>query len=151
MVPEARRAPGLVGMRTSAAAAGSCYGPVLVPEMNRRSAMLTFGIGALAAAIPAPKARAYPSRPALPPTAPAPGAQSGGFLFHDEFDGPAGSAPDPSRWTVSSNRTPIKDPVGFDRPEFWGSTATVGKTCSSTANPISFCAPPKMATRTSAA
>jgi hypothetical protein len=33
-----------------------CYRPVLVPEMNRRSAMLTFGIGALAAAIPAAKA-----------------------------------------------------------------------------------------------
>jgi hypothetical protein len=83
--------------------------------MNRRNAMLTFGIGALATAIPAPKARAYPSRPetpprpAPPPTAPAPGAQTGGFLFHDEFDGPAGSAPDPAKWVVSSNRTPVKD------------------------------------------
>ena len=88
--------------------------------------MLTFGIGALAAAIPAPKARAYPSRPdtppppAPPPTAPVAGTQTGGFLFHDEFDGPAGSAPDPSKWAISSNRTPIKNPVGFDRPEFWG-------------------------------
>jgi beta-glucanase (GH16 family) len=103
-----------------------CCRPVLVPEMNRRSAMLTFGIGALATAIPAPIARAYPSRPETPPrpapapTAPAPGAQTGGFLFHDEFDGPAGSAPDPSKWVVSSNRTPVKNPVGFDRPEFWG-------------------------------
>jgi beta-glucanase (GH16 family) len=94
--------------------------------MNRRNVMLTFGIGALAAAIPAPKARAYPSRPdtpprpAPPPTAPVAGTQTGGFLFHDEFDGPAGSAPDPSKWAISSNRTPIKNPVGFDRPEFWG-------------------------------
>jgi beta-glucanase (GH16 family) len=48
------------------------------------------------------------------------GTQTGGFLFHDEFDGPAGSAPDPSKWAISSNRTPIKNPVGFDRPEFWG-------------------------------
>jgi beta-glucanase (GH16 family) len=97
-----------------------CYRPVLVPEMNRRNVMLTFGIGALAAASPTPKASAYPSRPLPPPTAPVPGAQTGGYLFHDEFDGPAGSAPDPSKWAVSSNRTPVKNPVGFDRPEFWG-------------------------------
>jgi beta-glucanase (GH16 family) len=94
--------------------------------MNRRNVMLTFGIGALAAAIPTPKASAYPSPPETPqrpvpaPTAPAPGVQTGSFLFHDEFDGPAGSAPDPSKWAVSANRTPIKNPVGFDRPEFWG-------------------------------
>jgi beta-glucanase (GH16 family) len=93
--------------------------------MNRRSVMLTMGIGALAAALPAPKARAYPSRPeaparpAPPPTAPAPGTQAGGFLFDDEFDGPAGSAPNPANWTVSNYRTPIKNPVGFDRPGFW--------------------------------
>ena len=98
----------------------SCYGPVLVPEMNRRNVMMTFGIGALAAAIPAPTAHAHPTRPAPVPHAPAPGSQTGGFLFHDEFDGPAGSAPDPSKWVVSTNRTPIKNPVGFDRPEFWG-------------------------------
>jgi hypothetical protein len=44
-----------------------------------------------------------------------------------------------------------KTPWGSTDPSFGDSTATVGKTCSSTANPISFCAPPKMATRTSAA
>ena len=82
--------------------------------------MMTFGIGALAATIPTPQASAYPSRPAPVPTVPAPGAQTGSYLFHDEFDGPAGSAPDPSKWAVSANRTPIKSPVGFDRPEFWG-------------------------------
>jgi beta-glucanase (GH16 family) len=86
--------------------------------MNRRNAMLTLGIGALAAAVPTPQASATPLVPA--PAAPAPGAQTGGFLFHDEFDGPAGPAPDPSKWVISSNRTPIRNPVGFDRPEFWG-------------------------------
>jgi beta-glucanase (GH16 family) len=86
--------------------------------MNRRNAMLTFGIGALAAVITTPKASATPSAPV--PTAPVAGAQTGSVLFHDEFDGPAGSAPDPSKWAISSNRTPIKNPVGFDRPEFWG-------------------------------
>ncbi len=97
-----------------------CYRPVLVPEMNRRNVMLTFGIGALAAAIPTSKAQAKPRLPAPAPTAPAPGAQAGGYLSHDEFDGPAGSAPDPSKWVVSANRTRIKNPVGFDRPEFLG-------------------------------
>jgi beta-glucanase (GH16 family) len=86
--------------------------------------MLTMGIGALAAAIPLPEARAYPSRPDAPagpvPAPAAPSAPSGAYLFHDEFDGPAGSAPDPGRWTVSNYRTPISNPVGFDRPEFWG-------------------------------
>jgi beta-glucanase (GH16 family) len=88
--------------------------------MNRRGVMLTIGVGALAAAIPAPKARAYPSRPEAPPRpAPPPTAPSPGFLFDDEFDGPAGSAPNPANWTVATQRTPIKSPVGFDRPEFW--------------------------------
>ena len=77
--------------------------------------MLTFGIGALAAAIPAPKARAHPSRPQAPPRpAPPPTAPSPSFLFQDEFNGPAGSAPDPANWVVSNYRTPIKNPVGFD-------------------------------------
>lgn len=67
------------------------------------------GFGALAAAMPAPEA----------PAAPATGA-AGGYLWHDEFDGPAGSAPDASKWQVSNFRTPIRNPVGFDRPEFWG-------------------------------
>jgi beta-glucanase (GH16 family) len=80
--------------------------------------MMTFGVGALAVAMPAPKAHAHPSQRAPAPNAPAPGSQTGGFLFHDEFDGPAGSAPDSSKWVVSSNRTPIRNPVGFDRPEF---------------------------------
>ncbi|HET9876369.1 MAG TPA: 1,3-beta-glucanase, partial [Mycobacterium sp.] len=95
-----------------------------VPEMNRRHAMLMMGIGAAAAAAPLSKARAYPppgapADPVSPPAAPAGSAAAGGYLFHDEFDGPAGSAPDPSKWTASNYRTPIRNPVGFDRPEFW--------------------------------
>lgn len=83
--------------------------------------MLATGIGALAAAVSVPNAQAYPSRPNAPvPVPAAPAATTGGYLFHDEFDGPAGSAPDPSKWQVSKHRTPIKNPVGFDRPEFFG-------------------------------
>src|ERR1700682_412306 len=94
--------------------------------MNRRNMMVMTGMGMLAAAMPAPAAGAYPLAPDAPagrvplPTAPQPSGQTPTFLFHDEFDGPAGSAPDPSKWAISSNRTPIKNPVGFDRPEFWG-------------------------------
>jgi beta-glucanase (GH16 family) len=92
--------------------------------MNRRSAMLMMGIGAMAAAAPVPKVLANPSGPNAPagpmpvPAAP-PGAGTGGYLFDDEFNGPAGSAPNPGRWTVATHRTPIKNPTGFDRPEFW--------------------------------
>lgn len=77
--------------------------------------MMMAGFGALAAVIPTPKAGASPSVPS--PAAP---TATGAYLFHDEFDGPAGSAPDLSKWTVSNYRTPIRNPVGFDRPEFWG-------------------------------
>lgn len=86
--------------------------------------MMMAGFGALAAALPAPTAWADPSRPAAPagptPAPAAPAAATGGLLFHDEFDGPAGSVPDPSKWQVSNHRTPIKNPVGFDRPQFFG-------------------------------
>ena len=47
--------------------------------------MLMAGFGVMAAAVPVPQARAYPRLPAAP---------SGGYIFQDEFDGPAGSAPD---------------------------------------------------------
>ncbi|HEY0228274.1 MAG TPA: glycoside hydrolase family 16 protein [Mycobacterium sp.] len=77
-------------------------------EMDRRRMMMMAGFGALAAVSSVPDADA------------APATASGSYLFHDEFDGPAGSAPDPSKWAVSSNRTPIKNPTGFDRPEFFG-------------------------------
>ena len=88
--------------------------------MNRRKALLMAGIGALAAAAPAPRAGAHPA-PAGPVPLPAkPGTQTPAYVFHDEFDGPAGSAPNPANWTVSNHRTPIKNPVGWDRPEFYG-------------------------------
>jgi beta-glucanase (GH16 family) len=90
---------------------------LVVQRMKRRSVMLMLGIGAVAAATPLPKARAHPSRP-IAPAAPAPGASTGSYLFHDEFDGPAGSAPS-ANWRISNYRTPIKNPVGFDRPQFW--------------------------------
>ena len=70
--------------------------------------MMLAGFGALAAVIPSATSGAAPARPA------------GAYLFHDEFDGPAGSAPDPSKWVVASHRTPINNPTGFDRPEFFG-------------------------------
>jgi len=88
--------------------------------------MLMMGFGVAAAAIPVPEARAYPSlREASadrlsPPSAPPPNAQNPAFLFHDEFDGPAGSPPDPSKWTVAKARELIKNPVFWDRPENLG-------------------------------
>jgi len=84
------------------------------------------GIGVLAGALPAPEARAYPSRQDAPvgrmpsPAAPPPNAQPASYLFHDEFDGPAGSAPDPSKWTAAPARELIKNPVFWDRPENMG-------------------------------
>ncbi len=76
--------------------------------------MLTTGIGLLAAALPVPEARAQPPRGPLPA---APSGQAGTYIFQDEFDGPAGSAPDPSKWTVAQAREQIKDPTYWERPE----------------------------------
>ena len=75
--------------------------------MDRRR-MIMAGFGALAAVVSTPEATA------------APATAGGSYLFHDEFDGRVGSAPDPSKWVVSGHRTPIKNPTGFDRPEFFG-------------------------------
>ena len=61
--------------------------------------MLMAGMAAVAAAIPLPEARAYPSRPDAPadrvplPTAPPPGASAVNYIFQDEFDGPARLSP----------------------------------------------------------
>jgi Glycosyl hydrolases family 16 len=79
--------------------------------------MLMTGIGVLAAAISAPEARAYPSLreelpPApVPPAEPAPEVATGAYLFHDEFDGPHGSAPDPAKWLVQNWDDPVVPPV----------------------------------------
>ena len=42
-----------------------------------------------------------------------------GFLG-DEFDGPAGSAPNPALWSIAQRRELIKNPVFWDRPENMG-------------------------------
>ncbi|WP_431235668.1 glycoside hydrolase family 16 protein [Mycolicibacterium psychrotolerans] len=84
--------------------------------MDRRSLMLMAGFGAVAAALPMPVAGATPTRP----QAPAPNATAPAYLFHDEFDGPAGSAPDPSKWRIAKARETIKNPVFWDRPENMG-------------------------------
>ncbi|HZQ33190.1 MAG TPA: glycoside hydrolase family 16 protein [Mycobacterium sp.] len=74
-------------------------------ELNRRRLMLMAGFGALAATIRLPEAGAAPA---------------GNYLFHDEFDGPAGSAPDPSKWTVAKAREPMQDPTYWELPEHVG-------------------------------
>src|ERR1700759_5589171 len=79
-----------------------------MPEMDRRTMMLMTGVGVLAAAVPIPAPRAYPRRPDAPP---------GSYIFHDEFDGSAGSAPDSSKWAVSTAREQIKDPTFWELPE----------------------------------
>ena len=102
--PRRRAAGSLPKSVTPTRSKEGCHRPV----MGRRRMMMIAGFGALAVVMPAPKAGA------------APVASSGGYLFHDEFDGPAGSAPDRSKWVISNHRTPIRGPVGFDRPEFFG-------------------------------
>ena len=79
--------------------------------------MMMTGVGALAATLPLPEARALP---ASPPAAPPSTAQTTPYLFHDEFDGPAGSAPDASKWMVATARETIRNPVFWDRPENMG-------------------------------
>lgn len=69
--------------------------------------MIMTAIGMLAAAASLPEAHADPSQPA-PPEAPEAG---GHYIFADEFDGPAGSAPDPARWTVQSWQDDVWPPV----------------------------------------
>lgn len=83
--------------------------------MDRRSVMLMAGMGVLAAVVPAPQARAH-RREAQPLDA----GISGAVAFGDEFDGPAGSAPDYTKWTVAQAREQIRNPVFWDRPENMG-------------------------------
>ncbi|WP_102141290.1 glycoside hydrolase family 16 protein [Mycobacterium hubeiense] len=73
--------------------------------------MLMTGIGVLAAAISLPdtRANASPVDRVPPPTAPE--ATPGSYLFHDEFDGPAGAPPDYSKWTVQSWQDDVYPPV----------------------------------------
>ena len=83
--------------------------------MDRRQLLMTTGLGLLAAATKIPQANAAPTTPV--PAAPAPQ----NYLFHDEFDGPAGSAPDPSKWTTALARETMEDPT------FWELPANVGQ------------------------
>ena len=78
--------------------------------------MLMTGMGVLAAAISVPEARAVPSRPDFPaspvvPPAEPPDAATPSYIFQDEFDGPAGSGPDLSKWLVVNWDTPVTPPI----------------------------------------
>ncbi|MGZ5393706.1 MAG: glycoside hydrolase family 16 protein [Mycobacterium sp.] len=73
-----------------------------MPELNRRSVMQLAGIGALAAAMPLPTANAEPSTSA--------------YLFEDNFDGKAGSAPDYSKWEPAYERESMEDPTFWELP-----------------------------------
>ncbi|MGO9152795.1 glycoside hydrolase family 16 protein [Mycobacterium sp.] len=75
--------------------------------MDRRSMLTMAGMGMLAAAIRVPEAHANPTHPA-PPDAPSAG---GPYIFQDEFDGPAGSAPDPGKWTIQTWQDDVFPPV----------------------------------------
>ena len=98
-----------------------------MPDFDRRSLMLMAGLGVAAVAIPTPEAGADPGpdlppgpeSPIAPPAPPAPAAAAPGFLG-DDFNGPAGSAPDPALWSVAQFRELIKNPVFWDRPENMG-------------------------------
>src|SRR6185437_12942827 len=91
-----------------------------MPEMDRRNMMLMTGIGMLTAAIPLPQAGAVPTRPQPPVPAAPPNGQTGPYIFQDEFDGPAGSAPDPAKWIVAQARETMKDPTYWELPEHVG-------------------------------
>ena len=79
--------------------------------MDRRNMMMMTGLGFLAATIPAGQAHASPANrtplPAQPPSA----DPGGGYIFSDEFDGPAGSAPDRSKWVVQTWQDEVYPPV----------------------------------------
>ena len=103
--------------------ANVCVAPALTPalsmgvsvaEMDRRSMMLMTGIAALAAAIPvATPGRTRPHTGGSDTSAHrAAGCRyREAILFADEFDGPAGSAPDPAKWTVFNWDEPVTPPI----------------------------------------
>jgi len=74
-----------------------------VPDMDRRRVIQFAGVGAFAAAIPVPLARASASKQdqLAAPWAARAVQSSTATLFADEFDGPAGSVPDYAKWTVA--------------------------------------------------
>ena len=76
--------------------------------------MLMSGLGALAAVIRVPQAHASVSNA---PAAPPPGGASVNYVFQDDFNGPAGSAPDASKWLVAKARESMEDPTFWELPE----------------------------------
>ena len=79
-------------------------------EINRRNMMVMTGVAALAAATALPRAAADNE----PPDQPGPlGSDAGpaNVIFADDFDGPAGAAPDLSKWTVANWNEPVTPPV----------------------------------------
>jgi hypothetical protein len=75
--------------------------------------LLMTGIGMLTAAVRLPEARALPATPPHAPAPPpaAPAASAGGYIFQDEFDGPAGQGPDLSKWTPQTWQDDVFPPV----------------------------------------
>ncbi|MET0446826.1 MAG: hypothetical protein ABW004_00405, partial [Aeromicrobium sp.] len=84
-----------------------------MPEMDRRQMMMMSGmtgLGLLAAGTAIPEALAAPWD-GSPPAAPPP---NGKYIFADEFDGPAGSAPDASKWEAATERETMEDPTFWE-------------------------------------
>ncbi|HEX2212030.1 MAG TPA: 1,3-beta-glucanase, partial [Mycobacterium sp.] len=80
--------------------------------MDRRSLMMMTGAAAVgAAALPTALANASPVRPSPPAQPPPDTASTGAYLFVDEFDGPAGSAPDPAKWIIQNWDDPVTPPL----------------------------------------
>jgi Glycosyl hydrolases family 16 len=76
-----------------------------MPDIDRRSMMSMTGLGLLAAALPIAESRAD-----IP----------GKLIFEDNFDGPAGSSPDTSKWEIATARESMKDPTYWELPEHVG-------------------------------
>jgi beta-glucanase (GH16 family) len=80
--------------------------------MDRRSILKMTGFAALAATVPlSATAHASPADRVSPPTAPPPDAAAPSYIFQDEFDGPAGSGPDLSKWLVVNYDEPVTPPI----------------------------------------
>ncbi len=82
-------------------------------NLDRRKMMMLSGLGVAAVAMPMAQGRALPTTPQAP-AVPAPQAPQN-YVFVDEFDGPAGSAPS-AKWTVAKARETIKDPTYWEQP-----------------------------------
>jgi Glycosyl hydrolases family 16 len=78
--------------------------------MNRRNMMVMTGVAALAAATALPRAAADNEPPDQPGPA-GPDTARANVIFADDFDGPAGAAPDLSKWTVANWNEPVTPPV----------------------------------------